>query len=180
MGHYKKMGLGSVYEDLRVLELTIRILESHPLVEIPRDNRFLVESATHEEALESLDSPRWVQHGRRVDGAELAKAIAADMATLLYDEYFGDFSFHDRAQQVMTRLGVKALRLRMQEPFVGPFGETIQEMTIPGHMAPKEQVEEALFLRKRGDEALLQAGERRYRYSRLGLELEGEDIHEES
>lgn len=181
LSKYKKMGLGSVYEDLRILELTIRTLKSQPRVEIPKDNRFLVESTTHEEALASLDSPRWTQHGRRVDGAELAKAIAAGMVTMPYDQYFGAFSFHDQAERVMTRLGVRALRLRMQQPFQGPFGETVREMIIPGHMAPREKVEEMAFLEQREDFALLQAGERRYRYSRLGLAAEGEeDRHEDS
>ncbi|MBT9260154.1 MAG: CRISPR-associated helicase Cas3' [Clostridiales bacterium] len=179
LSKYKKMGLGSVYEDLRVLELTIRTLKSQPRVQIPKDNRFLVESTTHEEALASLDSPRWTQHGRRVDGAELAKAIAAGMVTIPYDQYFGAFSFQDQAERVMTRLGVRALRLRMQQPFQGPFGETVREMIIPGHMAPRERVEEMAFLEQREDFALLQAGERRYRYSRLGLAAEGEEDGDE-
>ena len=47
-------GLGSVYDDLRALEATWRALVAQGRISIPADNRALVESATHPEALAAL------------------------------------------------------------------------------------------------------------------------------
>ena len=46
-GDFKRIGYGSVYEDLRSLEMTYRTLHKRPTVVIPQDNRFLVERVTH-------------------------------------------------------------------------------------------------------------------------------------
>ena len=51
---------GGIYRDLRVLELTRRLLTEHAVWNIPAMNRMLVEEGTHEEKLEALDEePEW-------------------------------------------------------------------------------------------------------------------------
>ena len=45
---------GFVYEDLRVLEATRRLIVQYPQWDIPRMNRELVENATHPDALEAI------------------------------------------------------------------------------------------------------------------------------
>ena len=45
-GDWQRLGFGSVYEDLRMLELTRRVLEEKGEIRIPRDNREPV-SYTH-------------------------------------------------------------------------------------------------------------------------------------
>ena len=74
-GAYKSIGYGSVYEDLRTLELTRRILIEHPEVRIPQDNRLLVETATHPQRLETLTDGHWSKHREIIEGGVLARAL---------------------------------------------------------------------------------------------------------
>jgi CRISPR-associated endonuclease/helicase Cas3 len=64
-------GIGTVYEDLVVLEATRRQLVLHSVLRIPEDNRELVEAATHPEALDALASSLgepWPSHRAQVMG----------------------------------------------------------------------------------------------------------------
>ena len=70
---------GYVYEDLRVLEATRRLIAEHRDWSIPRMNRELVERATHPEALEDIveeleqTDDDWRVHANRVRGASWPK-----------------------------------------------------------------------------------------------------------
>ena len=170
-GGAKRAGLGSVYEDMRCLELTRRMLIERPEVAIPQHNRLLVEGATHCEPLKSLEGERWLAHGQLVEGAELAKRIAAQLVAAVYDRPFGDFIFNDLSVPTRTRLGLDTLRVPLEEPVGGPFGRPLTEIAIPGHMAPSDKSEEhAIVLGCRSDTILLQYNGRNYSYSRFGLE----------
>lgn len=143
-GSAKRIGLGSVYPDLRVLQLTWDVLkQAHDQqkrqIEIPRDNRSLVESATHPDAAKRLVSPRWQRHAALVEGAQIAQGVRADHVSLVkcYDLPFGEFSYNELNDDARTRLGLDTLRLALPEPVVGPYGVSLSEMLIPGHMAPK-------------------------------------------
>ena len=177
-GEAKKSGLGSVYEDMRTLELTRLMLAENPDVEIPLDNRRLVENATHPERLASLTGERWGKHGQVLEGKTISKELAAYYSVFKYDIAFGEFNFNainkDKYddKSARTRLGLDTLRIQLSSPVYGPFSAEISEMTIPGHLAPnKDKLEEyAKVFHHDKDEIRLRYGELVYKYSRYGLE----------
>lgn len=168
---YKRMGLGSVYEDLRMLELTMRTLAGQETVEIPKDNRRLVESATHSDCLAALSDPRWQKHAELVEGETLAQGVAAREVLADFDCYFGEFEFNELGGQISVRLGADSLQLPVDKPFTSPFGVEITELVIPGHIAPKNRPEEITVEEALEHEVYVRCGDRRYRYSRYGLEV---------
>jgi CRISPR-associated endonuclease/helicase Cas3 len=173
---YKRLGYGSVYEDLRTLALTWKVLEEQPQIEIPQDNRRLVEAVTHPDCLARLDSANWAKHGQNVEGEMMAKTLAADLATAVYDQAFGDFTFNESGARVRTRLGVDNLCLPLDRAVTSPFGMEMLEVVIPGHMAPKSLEETVAVEGIEGGAILLRCGGRRYRYSRFGLEESDESV----
>ena len=174
VGSYKALGYGSVYEDLRTLELTRRALRQRPRIEIPRDNRRLVEAVTHPEALARLQESGWQEHGRLIEGGELARASQAGMAIIDFDRAFGEFVFSDMGEGVATRLGAGTLQLPLERPVTSPFGQELHEMTIPGHLAPERPGEQIAVEGVEKGVIHLRCGGRRYVYSRYGLETREE------
>ena len=73
-GRPNRTGLGPhgyVYEDLRVLEATRRLIAMYPKWDIPRMNRRLVEGATHPDELERIVEElgaEWREHSNKVMG----------------------------------------------------------------------------------------------------------------
>jgi CRISPR-associated endonuclease/helicase Cas3 len=170
-GDFKRIGYGSVYEDLRSLELTYRVLREKPTALIPEDNRLLVERATHPEALDSLLGERWTEHRNLICGQGLAKAIAADTITNMFDRYFGQIEFVEAGRAVATRLGADQLHLPLNRQVTSPFGKTLAHMVIPGHMAPCELKDGFITVEEEGGGVIiLRCEERRYQYSKYGLE----------
>lgn len=162
-------GLGSVYPDLRMVRRTLDLLVEKPTLVIPRDNRWLVEGATHPEALATLDSSLWQRHAREVEGGEIAQALQATLVSIRLQP-FGTFTFNPLNQAVQTRLGLNDLRVRLDRTVSSPFGQPLVELVIPGHLAPAAIEETALVLAQTTEGLTLRCGEARYRYSRLGLE----------
>lgn len=162
-------GLGSVYPDLRIARLTLDLLAATPLLAIPRDNRRLVEGATHPEALGTLDSPPWQRHAREVEGGEMAQALQATLVGIR-PQPFGTFIFNPLNTTVKTRLGMNDLRVRLDRTVTSPFGQPLAELVIPGHLAPATMEEAAVVLAQTAERLALRCGEAMYRYSRLGLE----------
>lgn len=169
-GRFLRAGFGSVYEDLRTLERTWQTIVSHPVVEIPRDNRLLVESATHPESLAALTSPLWQAHRHRIFGAERAKAIAASTVVGTFDQYFGQFEYREDGVKVTTRLGADQHQVRLDRPVTSPFGQELTEVLVPSFMAPAELEEIAHVEGEENGEILLRWADKQYRYSVLGLE----------
>jgi len=167
---YKRIGYGSVYEDLRTLDLTLRALRETPLVRIPQDNRRLVEAATHPAALSHLDSERWRRHARNIEGGELARAIAASHARAVFDAYFGECAFNELGGKVAVRLGADSLQLPLSRPMTSPFGQILHEIVIPGHMKPDAPTDIIAVEAADNGTAVLRCGNRRYQYGRYGLE----------
>src|SRR5690606_7130520 len=135
---YKRLGYGSVYADLRTLELTRRLLEQHSQIRIPQDNRRCVEAATHPQCLATLTGERWTRHAQHVEGVQLAHALAAGHASAPFHQPFGELEFNEDGDRVVTRLGADNLQLPLEHPIRSPFGQTLRELVIPGHMAPED------------------------------------------
>ena len=131
-------GLGTVYEDLRILEATWLQLEHHDTLCIPSMNRALVEHTTHPEALsEIVDSlgGLWLQHARAVDGVTRAKDVIANLALVDWSKEMGTYEFHStQDERVRTRLGEGNLLVHFDPAPVGPFGHQLSSLTIPAHL----------------------------------------------
>lgn len=168
---YRGAGYGSVYEDLRVLELTRQMLAAQPVVQLPAENRPLVEGATHPAVLATLRGDRWAKHGQSIEGAGTAEAMAASAVAIPREQYFGRFEFNELGGRAATRLGLDSLQLPLDRSVVSPFGHTIHELVIPRHLSPKS-VPELLAVHSEDAEGVrLSAGDRLYQYTRYGLEV---------
>ena len=171
-GRYKKLGYGSVYPDLRTLSLTLAALEERPCITIPDDNRWLVERATHPDALANLDDPRWQRHGQVITGEELMQALQAGTVTADFSLLFGHFRFNEAGGKVATRLGADTWRLTLEREARSPFGQGLRELQIPDHLAEESDTDTLQILEESIEGLCLQWGASRYRYSRFGLEKE--------
>lgn len=166
-------GLGSVYEDQRILQLTRDIVAQAPTIEIPRDNRLLVETATHPERLATLQGEVWARHAQHIEGIGWAQETAAHNVAMP-DKHFGDFMFPPAIEgPLATRLGLNDRRLTLGGTFTSPFGQSIEEINLPSHLAKGLEAEQAHLVRLEPDSLLIQAdpfGRFVYRYTRFGLE----------
>lgn len=166
-------GLGRVYADGRVLQRTLDLLRESPLITIPADNRRLVEQTTHPEAWQSLP-PEWRRHGEGiVEGKELAMVRAA-MSAVIQEKPFGEFHYVAPDERVSTRLGGTNLDLPLAHPMSQPFGILARRLGIPAHMAPgsSDTLPEAIDAQEYANGLRFALGERRYRYTRFGLEID--------
>ncbi|HQW20068.1 MAG TPA: CRISPR-associated helicase Cas3' [Rhodocyclaceae bacterium] len=166
-------GFGKVYEDLRILQLTRNLVAVAPVIEIPRDNRRLVETATHPDQLTLLQGEAWTRHALHIEGSGGAQQSAAHAAAMP-NAHFGEFMFPNAVEEhLATRLGLNDRTLSLGASYSTPFGQTIDEINIPGHLAPTQELEQAHLVSLEGDNLFIQAdpaGQFIYRYSRFGLE----------
>lgn len=172
-------GLGSVYDNLLVIEATWRLLEARPILTLPDDNRVLVEHATHPEALERIAracGAAWETHWQTLVGTgavqrQLAGTVALDWAEDLLGQRFAPLV----EEALRTRLGVDDRRFRLDRPLRSVFGSQVDEIVVPGHLARgiAEEVEVARVVAD-GDEAVLIIDNARFRYGRFGLVRERE------
>jgi len=163
-------GLGAVYEDMRILQLTLDLVAGGPVFDLPRDNRQLVEAATHPDRMLTLQGESWLKHGQHIEGKVQAMLMAAGGA-VIPRAHFGDFSFPSSLDtRLVTRLGLDDRRLSLGRVYRGPFGREIDEIDIPGHLGRGIQQEEADLIEVSSEGLLIQVGRYSYRYSRFGLE----------
>lgn len=113
-------GEGSVYESLEDLEMTRRVIAERSIINIPQDNRVLIESVYHPEVRESLEmEPEWAPVVSRGIGRDFAQRIhAADVALPLGHGYvstecFTAFGLEDR---IRTRLGDDSVDFTLETP----------------------------------------------------------------
>src|SRR5690606_4480466 len=122
-------------EDLRVLQATWDLARSLGTLEIPADNRRLVEETTHPEALAALvermpDPQRWREHARRIAGGEIAKRGVARLNLVRRDCSFAELQPFPDDRRVATRLGEADRRASFPRPVIGPFGLEVTELVI--------------------------------------------------
>ena len=164
---------GGVYADLRILEATRRLIEAEPRVRIPADNRRLVESATHPEALQAIAAhgKAWAIHGQQIEGDTGARRTSAKLGLLPLDQGFAELAFPDEVK-LATRLGAADRVVCFDPPLPGPFGKLVRELPIRHHLLPHglslEAQPEGITAEPGGFRFRL--GDMDYRYSRLGLE----------
>ncbi len=174
---------GFVYEDLRVLEATQRLILHHPEWHIPEMNRELVERTTHPDALKAITDElddAWQIHATQMTGETLAKNLTAKNALIRYDKsFFGDDNrevmFGSDEERIRTRLGDEGIEVDLDPPAPSPFGaEAIARLTIPHHLAPRlsgDATDDKPVAPDPEDGGFtFRIDESRFRYDRLGLQ----------
>ena len=171
-------GIGSVYEDGRMLQRTLDVLSGMDVLGIPEQNRSLVEECTHDEALEKLPEAIWQSHRDWLWGPRLA-ALRQAQSAVMANEPFGELHYPDDGGNVLTRLGEGNIPVRFSTPMKSPFGQTIEEMLLPYWWLPEgfaktDPVSPTIL--SDGAGFTFEAASRCFRYTRFGLER----IHDES
>jgi len=131
-------GLGTVYQDLRTVEATWRILEADRDRDgwsIPVDNRRLVEDGTHPRRLEQIVDElggSWTDHQEYILGRAAADGQTAALVTIDRDQPFAAPTnrFPDDTGQIKTRLGRDDYGVELPDPVVGPFGNEIRSVAV--------------------------------------------------
>ncbi len=168
---------GGVYTDLRMIEATRRLIAAQPSRQIPADNRFLVEHATHPEALLAIENELkgdWLKLGQAIEGDTSARKGIGHLHTLPYDDAFGDVTFPDSDQKIATRLGAADRLVTFDPPQPGPFRQDVKQLALRHHQIPAgvspdaEPTDVAALPDHAGFEFTL--GAARFRYNRFGLE----------
>jgi CRISPR-associated endonuclease/helicase Cas3 len=169
-------GIGTVYEDLRILEATWRELESTGTLEIPAMNRRLVEAATHPEALRQVVERLgglWLKHDQWVQGQFYGDRRHGDLNVVRRDQPFGPYSFPPKELKgrVQTRLGEGDRLMDFERPVPAAFGGTFRQLTVPEYLARDVPTDaKPVVTAELGGGGLeLEWGGRRFRYDRLGL-----------
>ncbi|PEN11360.1 CRISPR-associated helicase/endonuclease Cas3 [Longibacter salinarum] len=128
-------GLGTVYQDLRVIEATWRLVEPGDGDEmvtwtIPDDNRKLVERGTNPHVLDRImdenmgreDATAWQKHADYLFGQNSAAKLSAKNVCLPYDRPFMNVTFpDDDINAAKTRLGLDDVTVELPEAVPSPF-----------------------------------------------------------
>ncbi len=166
-----------IYADLRTVEATRRLIVERPTIEIPEDNRALVEAATHPERLQSMESlgEDWKQLGQKIEGHTGAQRSIAHLHGLEVDTAFDAQEGFPADLDIATRLGVRDRLLIFDPAPIGPFGEPLNQLPVR-HFLVKGVDPDAqpTAVEVRDGEILFTLETLCFRYSRLGLEkIEG-------
>ena len=174
-------GLGGyVYPDLRVLELTRRLVVEHATAgkpwRIPAMNRELVERTTHPDALEELVEAmggRWIEHGSEVEGVTIADRLTARNVIVRRDLSFlePEVAFADAEEAIRTRLGEEGVEVMFAPPPESPFAAAsrIGSLAVPAHMSRGLTGEEPAEPVPFAEGFTFSLDERGFVYDRLGL-----------
>jgi CRISPR-associated endonuclease/helicase Cas3 len=166
---------GGVYPDLRMIEATRRLIDAQPERQIPRDNRVLVERATHPHCLDAIANElgaAWQQMAQQLDGGKSAERVVARMHALNYDARFEALAFPGAEEHVATRLGAADRLIHFDPPVRGPFGIGVKEIAIRHHMLPADLDPDVspFDISAHGEGFEFTLGGDRFTYSRFGVE----------
>lgn len=177
---------GGIYMDLRVLEATRRLISASDSHLIPKDNRALVERATHPEVLQCTAQelgPNWLKHGQDVDGETHAEKVQANLSVLPFGQHFVEtddmgceletLRFAGQEQHISSRLGAADHLLTFNPAVAGPFKQNISALPVRHHLWPKGEspdTQPVVQASASDGSFTFSLGNTMYRYSRLGLE----------
>ncbi|APH54990.1 Superfamily II DNA and RNA helicase [Granulibacter bethesdensis] len=129
---------GGVYTDLTGLEAVRRIIGEGAIWTIPQDNRRLVEAGTDPKTLTALAEQlgnAWTNERNVVVGGHSAQGTIGRMnlidRTRAFDGSMSD-CFPDDTN-IVTRLGADRTALLFAPETIGPFGEKVTQIFVPGH-----------------------------------------------
>ena len=170
---------GHVYEDLRILEATRRLIDEYSEWRIPEMNRELVEQATHPDSLTSIAQEKgedWISHANRLLGDEFADRGNARSAYIKRDKSFyadnHDVLFPSNEERIRTRLGEERIDVIFKPQPASPFdsGQLIGKMPVSVRWLPQGQkVPETIEVTASNGGFGFSVGDRKFRYDRKGL-----------
>ena len=169
---------GYVYNDLRVLEATRRLIEEYGEWDIPAMNRLLVESATHPARLETITREMgddWAANSIGVEGEKIADAQLARLHTIRWNKAFfadnRDVVFVSDDENIRTRLGDDRVEVGFEGAQASPFdGEArIEGLAVAARWLGGADVGEAVAPSAIKGGFEFAVGERWFVYDRLGL-----------
>lgn len=171
-------GLGTVYDDLRVVEATWRLLENHALWRLPAMSRWLVEHSVHSEALSVISvagGADWLAHETAILGAQRGDVRQAQLNLIDWTTPYSYTAFPE-GEHVPTRLGEDDRLVHFKPTFQGPFGLSVGELTVPGRWARgvAADASDIAAVCTRDGVASFRFGDRQFVYDRYGLRLEQE------
>lgn len=180
-------GIATVYRDLRVLEATWQALEQRPTLVIPRDNRALVEEATHPVALAAIvaraPSAAWRDHANDVVAGTLNDRAIASVNRVDRNQTFGTFAFpaDGMGRAIGARLGEADRTVTFDHPLPSPFQNVVTELTVPYWLA-RDMPLDARPAEIVHDDAGFTFGlaSLRFRYDRFGLSATSRPTDEEA
>ena len=170
--------MGYVYEDLRILEATRRLIGEHPEWRIPDMNRMLVERATHPDALNAIAEEMgedWQVHALNTEGGEIADNLHARGHTVKRDKSFfednRDVLFVSDEERIRTRLGDDRIDIALDPPQLSPFNRTstIDKLAVSLRWLPDGDAPESATPSPIDGGFTFTVGEKRLVYDRLGL-----------
>ena len=171
-GRRTRHSLEGIYRDVSGLELTRRLIEMHSVWSLPKENRFLVEGATHPDKVGALHDElgkAWVDYSVEIYGKDMADIGAAKIVAVPVDCPFGDLQFPDNEEVIRTRLGSEGARIVFTMPVRGPFGEEITCITLPSHWSTGIDSAEQVVPEIRGNSIHFSLTDQEFTYCRLGL-----------
>ncbi|EGV50073.1 CRISPR-associated helicase/endonuclease Cas3 [endosymbiont of Riftia pachyptila] len=168
---------GGIYDDLRIIEATRRLIDKHLVVNIPEKNRYLVETATHSEQLtaiqDELGEP-WQTLAQQVEGDTGAQNVIARLHALNFNEVFGERkdNLFPNDVKIGARLGAEDRLLQFDPALPGPFGAPLKQLPVRHFLVPDGLDLDAQPNQIVQQDGLIEftLGTTRYRYGRLGLE----------
>jgi len=161
-----------IYTDLAALELTTRLISSHPVWVIPEMNRFLVESATHPHARDAVTAEmgaEWERYERDLAGKIAAARMMGQLGVLRRDAPFPE-QFRSDDEKVMTRLGEQGPVLEFAPGTLGPFGRPVSRITLPAHWVHGPVPDVPLNPAPCEGGITFTVGEQAFRYTSTGLD----------
>lgn len=167
---------GGVYPDLRILEATWQLVDAAPQCEIPRENRRLVEEATHPDALNAIvrnGGAVWEAHRNGIEGSSGSERSLGHLHALDFDHAFDDqFPFADADEKISTRLGLADRLVEFDVPVAGPFGP-VKQIALRFHLLAKDLALDARpqLMGASATGFTFRLGEQTYAYTRTGVEL---------
>ena len=169
---------GFVYDDLRVLEATRRLIAQHGEWSIPKMNRELVERATHPEALEQIVlelGDEWRIHANSLEGGQIADGLTARNAVVRRDMSFftenREVIFGDMEERIRTRLGDDRLDVGFDPPPASPFDKSsgIEKLAVSARWLGGVEVPQSVAPVPMEGGFTFSIGDRQFTYDRLGL-----------
>lgn len=176
----RRYGLGSVYPDLRILDATWNLanLAKEGKVCIPDQCRQWVEATTHPDALAAYRSPAWSSHAATREGSAIAQQCVGKGNCADWHAPFGGDSKGRQTElfptdlpcEIQTRLGTQDLLVTLPPHTMGPFGQPIHQLTLPGWWIRNEKKDEKphFSIDEKGT-LQLRYGSRTFQYDAKGL-----------
>ncbi|WP_263788964.1 CRISPR-associated helicase Cas3' [Salinibacter grassmerensis] len=177
---YAGPGLGTVYQDLRVIEKTWQSLRSRSAITIPEHNRRLIEEATHPTRLEEVEAidEKWKAHGDSVRRSVRALTQRAGDNVIdfeksySFDEGNGSNIFPDR--RIRTRTGLESIEVELPRRVTTPLGQSTKMVSLSPYLFDDpEQISfnspVASEATQRGEEFRFQFDGKRFKYAQKGI-----------